>query len=372
MRIYKMVTFILHKKFSKNSSSTQNGAVEQQILAVEQQEDQEELDLDELVDTCLKKMGSNCRQLIMLVNVGDKLVDQAYACNDKGLQCERDKFMENGRTAVLLLTDFLGNRYGPEKLPDNFRHGVMEQTDFNSAYIHLDRALQWALTRINHLSNLGDEKKYYKKIVADILRAMAVFVKRQDKKRSKKYYKKSLMAHLSQEEIAEFTELCILMKQKGLQTDFEEDIKYLRQFKGQVSYLDDFINLFVNFDQYNARIKEWGIADIEKIIRLCNQKQIKLILHSYFTHPSLSSREFKILNPVLKTIAENNSTQFVDHNLLYEKTLPPESDIGKLKDNLFVLDGHPNQKGYAFMAQNIVDKMVELNLIWSQVSSSAR
>ncbi len=102
----------------------------------------------------------------------------------------------------------------------------------------------------------------------------------------------------------------------------------------------------------DLEVNSWLRSDIEKIVKMCQQEEIKIILQNY----PLSGT----YNKVIKEIAEKNSIPFIDHCYIFKNLLSKE----KVRmEDYFKPDTHCNEKGYGIMAENIYNKIIEESLI---------
>lgn len=100
----------------------------------------------------------------------------------------------------------------------------------------------------------------------------------------------------------------------------------------------------------DTRINQWIEDDMKHIIHMCKQRNIRPILLNY---PENSG-----LNPLLRTIAETNSIDFVDNESVFKGLL-----LKSKREEYFSPDGHCNAWGYAVMAENIYKKLLVLGLV---------
>lgn len=98
-------------------------------------------------------------------------------------------------------------------------------------------------------------------------------------------------------------------------------------------------------------LDNWVKFDVTKMIKICLQKKIKIILQNY-PHPD-------IVNKVIEELAMEYSLPFVNNCHIFGKLW----NKGERKEDFFVPDGHCNAKGYEIMAKNIYDKIVERRMV---------
>lgn len=110
----------------------------------------------------------------------------------------------------------------------------------------------------------------------------------------------------------------------------------------------DYLAMFHNFGK-DKDIHDWISADVTEIIALCLRYNARPILQNYPT-------EWEIAE-LYRKIARKNNVLFVEQN----KSFLPFTHEGELDDEFFVPDGHPNEKGYRIMAENIFNAIMEKN-----------
>lgn len=97
-------------------------------------------------------------------------------------------------------------------------------------------------------------------------------------------------------------------------------------------------------------VHDWIAADIEDILALCARYNAKPVLQNYPTEKPIAE--------LYKRVAQKNMIPFVDQN----KSFRPYTKDGILDKGFFVPDGHPNEKGYHIMAENIF-KVLKRNVL---------
>ncbi len=130
--------------------------------------------------------------------------------------------------------------------------------------------------------------------------------------------------------------------------DIEGGIVFFRQEKKRRSEADkkqrnlvsDYLVMFEN-KRDSKEIHRWIEADIERLIELCRRYQTKIILQNYPAEPKVSY--------IYRTIADRLDLPFVDHQNIFKQYIHGN----KRSSEVFAPDGHPNQKGYAMMAENL-------------------
>ena len=102
----------------------------------------------------------------------------------------------------------------------------------------------------------------------------------------------------------------------------------------------------LNHDNSFEVIYLWIKSDIEKIVKECQRRGIKIILQGY-------PRDHQV-NNIIRQVANAHSIPFVDNFKVFKKLLKREK-----KAVYFVEDGHCNSKGYGVMAKNIYNRLLE-------------
>jgi tetratricopeptide (TPR) repeat protein len=97
----------------------------------------------------------------------------------------------------------------------------------------------------------------------------------------------------------------------------------------------------------NDEVNRWKIHDIEKTIRICKENKIKIMLLDY---PKPCA-----MNDTLCNIAKVNSVPFLDNDKIFRQLW----NTGERRGDYFSADGHCNAKGYAMMAKNIFNRIVQ-------------
>jgi len=109
----------------------------------------------------------------------------------------------------------------------------------------------------------------------------------------------------------------------------------------------------------NQEIYDWIESDIKEIIRIVQNKKIKIILQNY-PPPAINIEKVVYFNSIfLSEIAKDHNIAFVDNCRIFQEIL----DRGAKRDDFFVPDGHCNAKGYEVMAMNIFNKIKEEGMI---------
>jgi hypothetical protein len=102
-----------------------------------------------------------------------------------------------------------------------------------------------------------------------------------------------------------------------------------------------------NVNIIDKEIEQWIIYDVGKVIKICKDNGIKIILLDYPSREKASD--------ILYNIAKVNSVPFVGNYHKFKGLL----DKGSIEAEYFAPDEHCNTEGYALMARNIFDKIVQ-------------
>lgn len=100
-----------------------------------------------------------------------------------------------------------------------------------------------------------------------------------------------------------------------------------------------------------AKIRNWIKTDVEKIIDMCNAHNARVVLQNYPVQSGIKS--------IYTKIARERNIPFVDQHT----TFKPYVKKGVRSKEYFVADGHPNEKGYRMMADNILSVFKKHKLI---------
>ncbi|MDD5308274.1 MAG: SGNH/GDSL hydrolase family protein [Deltaproteobacteria bacterium] len=122
---------------------------------------------------------------------------------------------------------------------------------------------------------------------------------------------------------------------------------FINRFKQD--YPDESLNFF--FLDY-SRIGQWVEADVKEIVRIIQQRKIRLVIQNY---PIVAAPS----NAILERVSGERRVPFVDNQKSFQKKL----DDGLRWEDLFVPDRHCNARGYGVMAANVYNKIMEEGLL---------
>ena len=125
--------------------------------------------------------------------------------------------------------------------------------------------------------------------------------------------------------------LAFFLEEKKRRSDVDNVLRTL---------VNDYLTMFEN-KKDSEEIHRWIEADIERLIELCRRYQTKIILQNYPAEPKVSY--------IYKKMADRLNITFVDHQRIFK----PYIQGSKRSSEVFAPDGHPNQKGYSMMAENL-------------------
>ncbi len=128
--------------------------------------------------------------------------------------------------------------------------------------------------------------------------------------------------------------------------EYVEIIDFLRDLARSNPFILDYIEMLKRQD-VDREIDNWIKSGIGNIVKICQGEGIKIILQNY---PSGD-----VVNQVIKEVAKEYTLAFVDNEQAF-------NELGRRED-YFLPDGHCNEKGYTIMANNIYNKMMELNIL---------
>lgn len=103
-----------------------------------------------------------------------------------------------------------------------------------------------------------------------------------------------------------------------------------------------------------SAIDKWVTKDIEKMIEICNQQKIQIVLMNY---PMLNKSTLSYsVNQILSDIAIKHELPFVDNTQIFDT-------ITTDRMSYFISDGHCSDKGYKLMAQSIFNILVKNKML---------
>jgi len=130
----------------------------------------------------------------------------------------------------------------------------------------------------------------------------------------------------------------------------EEILELLGEVLKRNPVAREYTKMFENKRHIRLEVAEWMESDLEKLIGMCREKQIPIVLQNY---PEMTT----IIGPS-REFAEGHAVLFVDNckafNEMWER--------GERREDYFVIDGHCNDLGYFVVAKNIYDVIVKANL----------
>jgi tetratricopeptide (TPR) repeat protein len=151
------------------------------------------------------------------------------------------------------------------------------------------------------------------------------------------YYKKALL--LNSEDTDKLIASILQIYEGG--NDYEGAVQFFESLTKIKPEFKPYLELFKKKQGIDTGIEKWLKDDIEKMLKLCQQRNITLVLMDYprgiIIHSGLRSQ-------ILKRTAARNELMFVDNVSLF-KNLPNQ-------ESYFMPDGHCNSKGYGVIAQN--------------------
>lgn len=110
-------------------------------------------------------------------------------------------------------------------------------------------------------------------------------------------------------------------------------------------------------------IDQWVSKDIEKMIEICNQQKIDIVLMNY---PMLNKFSLSYsVNQILSNIAIKHNLPFVDNTQIFDT-------ITTDRLSYFISDGHCSDKGYKLMAQSIFDILVKNKMVEKPKKENAK
>ncbi|MBL7197458.1 MAG: tetratricopeptide repeat protein [Candidatus Omnitrophica bacterium] len=120
---------------------------------------------------------------------------------------------------------------------------------------------------------------------------------------------------------------------------------------GENSEFSNYTSLFKNRESWEKKIDRWLRQDLEKIVRLCQENGIKLIIQNY-PYPYFSA------NKALRDTAIRYSLLFVDNYSLFNKLVDKEG-----REKYFVDSDHCTAEGHKIMTENIYKALVSEGIV---------
>ena len=140
--------------------------------------------------------------------------------------------------------------------------------------------------------------------------------------------------------------LANLYRERG---DYDGAVKFFSRHTGGHPIASDIVSAFGSGPQMQRRILDWIAADLRRIIRLCRERGIAVVLMNYprSFDPGPNGGE---LNALYAAIAAEQKLPFVDNYAAFEKAI--KQDPAR-REKLLGRDMHCTAAGYKLMAQNI-------------------
>ena len=123
---------------------------------------------------------------------------------------------------------------------------------------------------------------------------------------------------------------------------YSEAVDFFSKERARNPLAEDFLLMFKLKKRMliEAKVKKWIKADIGKMISICAERNIEVIVQNY---PDI------LFEDMLGKVANKHGIPFVDHGHFFAQILAEEPS----REQYFVPDGHPNARGYGLMAKNI-------------------
>ncbi|KKU13901.1 MAG: hypothetical protein UX17_C0006G0015 [Parcubacteria group bacterium GW2011_GWC2_45_7] len=120
--------------------------------------------------------------------------------------------------------------------------------------------------------------------------------------------------------------------------------------KGEKEFME-YVSFFKSKESREQNIDRWLRHDLEKIVELCQQNNIKLVIQNY-PYP------FALANKALRDVAVRHSLPFVD-NLSVFDALAAKHGMEKY----FINDNHCTIEGHKVMAQNVYKVLISEGIV---------
>jgi len=133
---------------------------------------------------------------------------------------------------------------------------------------------------------------------------------------------------------------------------YEENINFLQQFVNIYPEVKSFIIILKNKKNIIQEIKKWVKQDLKKIIKICRENRVKLILQNYPVYTEVNS--------LLKQIAKEENIIFIDNYRSFRILL---KQGGNGRKYLSADEKHCNADGYRIIAGNVYNRILKEKLI---------
>ncbi len=126
-------------------------------------------------------------------------------------------------------------------------------------------------------------------------------------------------------------------------------------------YTSSIVEIKIQYDKNVKKILNWVESDIKKAIEICRERNIKLIIQNY---PLRFQNNFWVqsvtpINELIERVAAKHSIPFVDNKKKFD-------NLGERQKEYLEPLGcgeHCNAKGYALMANNLYNKILEIGAL---------
>jgi len=131
---------------------------------------------------------------------------------------------------------------------------------------------------------------------------------------------------------------------------FQKMIKANPHLKNNRLFMN-YLNLFKDKQDWEAKISKWMEQDLEKIARLCHRKNVRLIIQNYPV-------SYPMANKVLEEVARRHSLAFVENCAVFNYLTSKEK-----REVYFFDDDHCTPQGHRVMAANIYKTLVKEGIV---------
>ena len=146
-----------------------------------------------------------------------------------------------------------------------------------------------------------------------------------------------------------FVDMCIRLDRR------DYGIAILKKFMKYNPALKNFIGVLESKNDFEKVIDIWLERDLCELVKICQQKGCKVIIMNY-PYPATANHVLEKVAKKMHLVFVDNYAIFKDKWLLYSSGLVSGAEF-------YSLDGHCNSKGYELIAQNIVKKIQEFNIL---------
>ncbi len=118
-----------------------------------------------------------------------------------------------------------------------------------------------------------------------------------------------------------------------------------------LSVFKDFYDMVSNQDQFDQMVDQKRMATWDKIVTMCREKKVKIILQNY---PS----DYKSANRIIAAVAEKYDLPLIDNHRIFDRLIAEEGREKYLED-----DDHCTPEGYEVLAGKVYELIREKKVL---------